>query len=164
MRIAEQREQLRHFLVLPLPAGSCRVFNCFDLRGSARTRGARAHAPEDVINENPLSQPTLSLSPVQICQLRKGKGSAGGVEDRTEDLIRTSVCDKYSLGPFILPICTRCLFPMIRAIQVCSQPEYLPLFLVQMKSVMLGGGKDRQAAWRTAPKLTRFFFGTNMST
>ena len=28
----------------------------------ARTRGARAHAPVDVMNENPLSQPALRLS------------------------------------------------------------------------------------------------------
>jgi len=27
-----------------------------------RARGARAHAPVDVMNDNPLSQPTLSLS------------------------------------------------------------------------------------------------------
>ena len=32
----------------------------------ARRRDARAHAPVDVLNENPLSQPTLSLSSVLI--------------------------------------------------------------------------------------------------
>ena len=116
VRIAEQREQLRHLLVLSLPAGSNRFFNCLDLRGPARTRGFWAHAPVDVMNKNAVSQSTLSLQPVHICelidrfvpemltfffqvpicQLRRGNGPAGGLEHRTEDLIRTSVCDKHS--------------------------------------------------------------------
>ena len=36
------------------------------------------------------------------------------------DLIAASVYDKYSVGPSIRPVCTKCCFTMTNMIQVCS--------------------------------------------
>ena len=59
--------------------------------------------------------------------LQQGLGFGRG------NLIAASICDKYSVGLSIQPICTRCYFTTTHMIHVCSKLHCTRVFIINTR-------------------------------